>query len=152
MFGWMLVAAAATALAEVPPRLTCAAEQTVGLHDYPHNAEAYEAVEFFESRFAVEVNQALTRYLAETTDIDVYVTLRQDDDDLVELSCVRVRGEGDVPGLSCTNNPPAQLLLVNLDNLRFTRTAIGGWTFAAAGEVAAGGESIYVEYGVCQSD
>ena len=148
-----MVVAAAAVLADVPSRVTCAAEQTVGLHDYPHNAEAYEAVEFFESRFAVEVNQALTRHLAATTPIDVYVTLRQDDDrDLVELSCVRVRGAGDAPGLSCSNNPPAQLLLINLDNLRFTRTSIGGWTFAAAGEGVDGGESIFVEYGVCQSD
>ncbi len=149
MTGLELLLMAALTAAELPSPLRCTAEQTAGLHDYPHNEQTYEPVVFFESSFLLEVNAALTRHLA-GDGADLFVTLAgEDDDDLQELRCVQVRGSADTPGLSCTNDPPAQLLLINLNNLRFTRTSIGGWTFA--GDSSAG-DSIFVEYGVCQSE
>ncbi len=134
----------------LPDKMSCTAAQTAGFHDYPHNEESYEPVVFFESDFALEVNNVLTQHLAAGSGVDVYLTLSADDK-LVELSCVRIRGLKDARGISCSNSPPAELLLINLDNLRFTRTAIGGWAFAGAAENTAG-DSIYVEYGQCEAD
>jgi len=138
---------------ELPGSLACVANQTAGFHDYPHNEESYEPVVFFESRFMLEVNRVLSQHLAATNDVDVYLTFKKEDafekeDELVELTCFQVRGVGDTRGLSCSNQPPAQMLLLNLDNLRFTRTSIGGWTFTGA-QVNAAGDSIFVEYGQC---
>jgi len=47
------------------------------------------------------------------------------------------------------NLPPSEMLLINVESLRFTRTAVGGWTFAGASD-ARGGDSIFVEYGQCE--
>ena len=57
----ILLLAAVTA-ADLPPKLHCVAEQTAGLHDYPHNEQTYEPVVFVESAFKLEVNEALTAY------------------------------------------------------------------------------------------
>ena len=135
---------------ELPGKLSCVATQTAGFHDYPHNEESYEPVVFFESKFMLEVNRVLSQHLAETSNVDVYLTFKKKDE-LVELSCFQVRGVGDTRGLSCSNQPPAQMLLLNLDNLRFTRTSIGGWTFTGA-QVNAAGDSIFVEYGQCAAE
>ena len=132
---------------DLPDRMTCTAEQTAGFHDYPHNAEAYEAVIFYESAFSLSMNKALNAHL---TEFDVYLML-EDDAHVAELQCRLVRGLRDSRGLSCSNVPPSDLLLLNLDSLRFTRTAIGGWTFSGAHESSAG-ESIFVEYGYCSAD
>ena len=78
---------------------------------------------------------------------DLYLTLK-DESTRAELNCRTVRGAGDAQGFSCSNLPPSELLLINGDNLRFTRTSIGGWTFAAATDNSAG-DSLYVEYGTC---
>jgi hypothetical protein len=40
------------------------------------------------------------------------------------------------------------MLLINQKTLRFTRTSVGGWTFAGANE-SQSGDSIFVEYGTC---
>lgn len=133
---------------ELPPKLSCQAVQTAGFHDYPHNEEAYEAVVFYESEFRLEVNRVLMKHLLADSPFDAFLTLF-DDERVVELQCANLRGAGSAKGLSCVNAPPSDLLLLNLDNLRFTRTAIGGWTFTGAGETSAG-ESIYVEYGQCE--
>ena len=134
----------------LPDKLTCTAAQTAGFHDYPHNQESYEPVVFFESDFVLQVNKVLTQHLAADAGIDVYLTLTSDDK-LAELSCLRIRGLMDAQGISCSNTPPADLLLINLESLRFTRTSIGGWAFAGADENTAG-DSIFVEYGQCEAD
>ena len=41
------------------------------------------------------------------------------------------------------------MILINSATLRFTRTAVGGWTFAGATE-SLNGDSIFVEYGQCE--
>lgn len=141
----------------LPSALDCVAAQTAGFHDYPHNQEAYEAVVFVESKFSLSVNHALMKHLAPTTLFDFYMTFR-DAEQVVDLQCRIVRGAGSSRGISCSNVPPSELLLLNADNLRFTRTSIGGWTFTGATTSADGvdgqstdtaGESIFVEYGQC---
>ena len=145
-----LVETASNPVRDLPDRLTCRATQTAGFHDYDHDEASYEPVVFFESEFNLTVNKALTQHLAAPRGVDVYLTFTADEK-LVELSCLQVRGIGDAHGLSCSNEPPAEMLLINLNNLRFTRTSIGGWTFAGA-KVNASGDSIFVEYGQCVSD
>jgi hypothetical protein len=157
------VEAASTAVtspvADLPNNLICRAAQTAGFHDYTSSdqedheeddKESYEPVVFFESEFNLAVNEVLTQHLAASEGVDVYLTFSADEN-LVELRCLLVRGIGDARGLSCSNEPPAEMLLINLGNLRFTRTSIGGWTFAG-GEVNTSGDSIFVEYGQCVGD
>lgn len=86
---------------------------------------------------------------------DLYLSMRMIDPEAdpegfehTELECRAVRGIGDVKGFSCVNVPPSELLLINAETLRFTRAAVGGWTFAgAAGDI--NGDSIFIEYGTC---
>ena len=132
---------------DLPERMVCTAEQTAGFHDYPHNELGYEAVVFFESSFTLQINKVLMQHLAAQTPFDAYLTLRDKEGEVGELQCRQVRGAGASRGLSCSTTPPADLLLLNLDNLRFTRTAIGGWAFGTA--ETATGQSIFVEYGTC---
>ena len=148
-------ATASNPLSGLPNKLSCHATQTAGFHDYSSSdqeddKESYEPVVFFESEFILAVNQVLTRHLAASEGVDVYLTFSTDEN-LVELRCLLVRGIGDARGLSCSNEPPAEMLLINLGNLRFTRTSIGGWTFTGA-EVNTSGDSIFVEYGQCVGD
>ena len=131
----------------LPTRMTCTAVQTAGFHDFPNNAELYEPVSFYESSFDLKINRVLMRHLNEAADADLYLTLT-DADERAELKCAQLRGTGGANGVSCSNTPPSELLLINTETLRFTRTSIGGWTFAAADENSAG-DSIYVEYGTC---
>lgn len=149
-------------IATLPEKLSCTAAKTAGFHDYPHNSEGYEPVVFFESEFILRINPVLMSHLSPTSPHDLFLTLRQDAE-LIELQCYLIRARGGQDGISCSSQPPADLLLLNLDTLRFTRTAIGGWTFSE--EVANSdrgdgsgaqtdpmdGESIYVEYGQCRS-
>ena len=140
---------------DLPNKLSCRATQTAGFHDYTSSDqedddESYEPVVFFESEFNLAVNEVLTQHLAASERVDVYLTFSTDEN-LVELRCLLVRGIGHARGLSCSNEPPAEMLLINLGNLRFTRTSIGGWTFAG-GEVNTSGDSIFVEYGQCVGD
>ena len=145
-----LAATASNTVRDLPDKLVCRATQTAGFHDYTHDEGSYEPVVFFESKFNLAVNKVLTQHLAASEGVDVYLTFSTEEN-LVELSCLQVRGIGDTHGLSCSNEPPAEMLLINLNNLRFTRTSIGGWTFTGA-EVNDSGDSIFVEYGQCVSD
>ena len=147
------VATATSAVAndviQLPNKMQCIARQTAGFHDFPHNDEAYEAVVFFESKFELQINRVLMTHLVEESPYDLFLTLTKDGD-VSELQCSRIRGASNQFGVSCSSQPPADLLLLNLENLRFTRTAIGGWTFTG-GLDSDSGESIYVEYGACQA-
>jgi hypothetical protein len=152
MWLWSLVLPVQGVLAAMdglPNRLQCTAKQTAGFQDYPHNEEAYESVVFFESAFVLTRNEVLMKHLAAQSPYDAFLTLEHEQQ-LVELQCRAIRGARSQRGLSCSNVPPSELLLLNLENLRFTRTSIGGWTFTGADESTAG-ESIYVEYGQCDS-
>ena len=89
---------------------------------------------------------------------DLYLTLRMTDADPqsefdpveTELECRQVRGADGSLGFSCVNLPPSEMLLLNVETLRFTRASVGGWTFTGAKD-ASNGDSIYVEYGRCAS-
>jgi len=154
----------------LPKKLQCEALQTAGLHDYAGAPEDYEPSTFIESKFELRINNVLTRHLAANSPgvaeakPDLYLTMRPRNESPVELRCRQVQGRGGELGYSCTNTPPSELLLINPANLRFTRTSIGGWTFAdrdpdQSAETASatdvessanlGDDSLYVEYGTC---
>ena len=150
------------------------AEGTAGFHDYPRDEESYQAALFVPSRFALAENAALAfAFAGDGTAADRYVTLtlappppppaaagEVEPDEAaspppvtppIEMECRDVRGAGGSRGISCNNLPPSELLLLNRQNLRYTRTSVGGWTFQGATENLAG-DSIFVEYGSCTSE
>lgn len=133
--------------------LDCMAEQTGGFHDYPEDEEAYEPALFHPQKFVLEENLVFMLNLSAGDDAaDLYLTLRStsagNPEDDTELECRRVRGARDGFGFSCVNLPPSEMLLINAQTLRFTRTSVGGWTFVGASD-AHNGDSIFVEYGQC---
>jgi hypothetical protein len=151
------------------PSMRCQAEQTGGFHDYPGGDETYEPALFHPQSFTLEENVVFMMNLAESEkNVDLYLTmerpLKVEEQGLsrfetTELECRRVRGARDSHGYSCVNLPPSEMLLINAGTLRFTRTAVGGWTFAGAAvesgtdETGAhSGDSIFVEYGQCVPD
>jgi hypothetical protein len=132
--------------------LDCHADQAGGFHDHPDDDEGYVPVLFHPVAFHLEENRVFMLNLGDRTDVDLFITmtsLGEDGPQTSELECRQVRGLDGTPGYSCVNIPPSEMLLINRGTLRFTRTAVGGWTFA--GGSAPGGESIYVEYGTCRS-
>lgn len=136
-------------LAALPP-LDCLAEQTGGFHDYPEAGEAYEPALFNAEPFRLTANAVFMRNLVDLPGApDLYLTLESDGAVPRELECRQVRGVDGSAGYSCVNIPPSEMLLINAETLRFTRTAVGGWTFAGASDALAG-DSIFVEYGTCR--
>ncbi|MEM7216973.1 MAG: hypothetical protein AAF515_01315 [Pseudomonadota bacterium] len=144
-----------------PQSSLCQAEQTAGLHDDAGVPERYGAAEFFESRFRLRHNKILMRHRTpaeagqEGEAPALYLTLRPRGEAAVELRCDAVRGAGAQAGYACRDTPPSTLLLLNPANARFSRAAIGGWTFAAGDSADAGaseGDSLFVEYGTCRPD
>lgn len=136
------------------PALGCTPEQTGGFHDYPGGEERYEPALFHPRPFELKENEVLTMTLAGTEGApDLFATLTvtasdSGEPELTELECRQVRGADGTLGFSCVNLPPSEMLLINAETFRFTRTSVGGWTFAgAAGDV--NGDSIFVEYGRC---
>jgi len=139
------------------PPLECVAEQTGGFHDYPEDGEHYEPALFHPEAFALEENTVFMLNLLESERrADLYLTLEirdrtgevADAGAATELECRQVRGADGGTGYSCVNLPPSELLLINARTLRFTRTSVGGWTFAGA-TGSEHGDSIFVEYGQC---
>lgn len=152
--GWGVAMAAACALA-LPVAgadwlpLSCKAHHTVGMHDHPGEPETYEASIFFESEFGLRENAFLMHHLADDESaVDLYMTMIAADGEETEFECRSVRGARNSAGVSCVNNPPSEILMLNPARRRFTRSAVGGWTFyAAQGEGRAA--SLFVEYGAC---
>ncbi|MEQ8990783.1 MAG: hypothetical protein RLO46_03035 [Pseudomonadales bacterium] len=141
---------AALIAADAFPALDCVAEQTGGFHDYPDDADGYQPALFNSVPFRLEENAVFMLNLAPETGIDRYLTLTAGDDPVTtELECRQVRGVDGSLGFSCVNIPPSEMLLIHAGSLRFTRTAVGGWTFAGAAGYAPG-DSIFVEYGTCR--
>lgn len=129
--------------------LECSADQTGGFHDYPDDDESYVPALFNATPFRLDENVVFMTNLPEQPGVDLFVTLTAGEDPVTsELECRQVRGVDGSPGYSCVNIPPSEMLLINRDTLRFTRTAVGGWTFAGANETHSG-DSIFVEYGTC---
>jgi hypothetical protein len=154
-----VAAAQSTESTATLPPLHCQPIQTGGFHDYPEGEEVYEPALFHARSFDLEVNLLFMLNLQpEPGSPDLYLTMRRttekaeaaDAFEHTELECRGVRGIGNVKGFSCVNVPPSELLLINAETLRFTRAAVGGWTFAgAAGDL--NGDSIFIEYGACDS-
>lgn len=134
------------------PTLRCEAEQTGGFHDYPGEDEKYEPALFNPGRFYLEENVVFMLNLPVGNGApDLYLVMRTEGELETELACRRVRGADGAMGYSCVNTPPSEMLLINRETLRFTRTSVGGWTFAGATESLAG-DSIFVEYGACAAE
>ena len=135
--GWMLLlgcfCGASVSGADDPAEqdldLDCQAHGTVGFHDYPGEPKVYEPSVFFESRFQLQTNRLLMEHLPPNAELAAYLTLSIDDE-RHELECRRVRGMANARGLSCTNQPPSAMFLLNLDSLRFSRGAMGGWALS----------------------
>lgn len=129
---------------------SCKAVQTVGMHDYPGAEERYHASVFFEGAFELRENLLFMEHLLgqDGAPVGLYVTLSGADGRETEFECRPVRGGAGNEGVSCVNNPPSEMLLVNPVRGRFTRAAIGGWTFYGAREEQEGA-SLFVEYGQC---
>lgn len=131
------------------PALSCIAEQTGGFHDHPEPGEEYEPALFHPEAFTLEENVIfMVNLKTDEGGPDLYLTLRATDARETELECRQVRGSFGATGFSCVNKPPSEMLLINRDSLRFTRTAVGGWTFVGASDNH-NGDSIFVEYGTC---
>ena len=130
--------------------LSCTASQTVGMHDHPGTPEAFDPAVFVASEFALRENALFMEHLRNAEDAApaLFVTMTANSGDETEFECRKVRGAGGATGYSCVNNPPAEILLLHPDRGRFTRSAVGGWTFPATQE---GGASLFVEYGVCRA-
>lgn len=143
-----LVLLAFSSVAQVPDQMQCVSANTVGLHDYPLTPESYEPVVFDESSFSLKINKSLMKFLPDQQKNVVYFTFRNANK-LMELTCRRVTGAQKSYGLSCTDNPPAEMILINSVTLRFSRSSIGGWTFLGAKENTSG-NSLFVEYGQCE--
>ena len=95
----------------------------------------------------------------EDRNVDLYLTMTREVPvegeeqpalETTELECRHVRGANQSYGYSCVNIPPSEMILINADTLRFTRTSVGGWTFAGATDDQTG-DSIFVEYGQCEA-
>ncbi len=141
----------AEAASGLPP-LRCEAEQTGGFHDYPGEEEDYEPALFNPGRFFLEENVVFMLNLPVGNGApDLYLVMRVGEELETELACRQVRGADGAMGYSCVNTPPSEMLLINRETLRFTRTAVGGWTFAGATE-SLSGDSIFVEYGACVAE
>jgi len=84
----------------------------------------------------------------DTSNIDLYLIQIAKDGKESELQCRHVRAAANTFGFSCSNTPPSEMLLINETTGHYTRTSIGGWTFHSSIENI-GGDSIFVEYGVC---
>ena len=154
---WLSVLALPAVAAEEPegysfPAAVCTPEQTGGFHDYPEGEEAYEPALFHPRQFELNENLVFMMNLTEAGGPDLYLTMSIPGEEgarTTELECRRVRGISGAMGFSCVNLPPSEMLLINAESLRFTRTSVGGWTFAGAmGDLA--GDSIFVEYGQCR--
>ncbi|MFP6837686.1 MAG: hypothetical protein VB948_16445 [Pseudomonadales bacterium] len=131
------------------PTVRCQAEQTGGFHDYPAGGVRYEPAVFHPASFVLEANGSSTITVEDRRgDPDLFLSMRGAGDVVLELQCRQVRGTDRAWGYSCVNTPPSEMLLINGQTLRFTRTVVGDWTFPEVRE-SMFGDSIFVEYGSC---
>ena len=126
---------------------------TVGLHDFVEEdteaVEAYELTYFFESKFELRENKTFNEMMGEAEN-KFFVSMKMDNsEEISEFTCEEVRGRGGQAGFSCLNTPPSEILMINPATLRFTRSAIGSWTFFTPSDHETGA-SLFVEYGQCR--
>ncbi len=130
----------------------CRALNTVGLHDAVEEEgalkEEYEPASFFPSEFRLEENMTFSELLSEE-DGKVYISMQiQEMNAQFEFTCTVVRGRSEEDGYVCTNTPAQDILMINPNNGRFTRAAVGAWTFFHTSDLETGA-SLLVEHGTC---
>ena len=133
----------------------CAPLETIGFHDEPEvesePVEAFTPVNFKSTPFTLRENETFGELLADEDDVSLYVTMAIDEtNDEFEFSCRNVLGANREPGLSCVNTPPSDILMLNPKSMRFSRAAIGSWTFQSNAALREG-SSLFVELGQCYS-
>lgn len=132
--------------------LYCEAKQTVGLHDFAEEEalEEYELIRFFESKFELRENKTFNELMGQE-DGKFFLSMKlEDSEEISEFTCDTVRGRNGQEGLSCRNTPPSEIIMINKASLRFTRSAVGAWTFFTPSDHDTGA-SLFVEYGQCET-
>lgn len=132
--------------------LYCQAKQTVGLHDFAEEelVEEYELIRFFESKFELRENKTFNELMGQG-DGKFFLSMKpEDSEEISEFTCDTVRGRNGQEGLSCRNTPPSEIIMINKTSLRFTRSAVGAWTFFTPSDHDTGA-SLFVEYGQCET-
>lgn len=132
--------------------MVCKAINTVGLHDAPETdsplEEKYEPSVFVESEFILSENVTFSELL-EDEDVKFYMSMQFiESDGKFEFTCTQVRGRSDEQGYVCTNTPAQDILMINPSKNRFTRAAVGAWTFFHPSDLETGA-SLTVEHGTC---
>lgn len=133
----------------------CVPVDTVGFHDGVEETgeptEKFEIVQFASTPFVLRRNETLGLLLGEEDESLLYLTLEMTEEpDFFELTCREVVGASREPGYSCINTPPSDILLINPKSMRFSRSAIGSWTFQSQRDIESG-SSLFVQMGQCYS-
>ena len=133
----------------------CVPLDTIGFHDEAEATsepqEVYEIVQFSSTPFVLRENETLVQLLGDVDESILYLTLEvPDESEFFELTCRPVIGASREPGFSCVNTPPADMLLLNPKSMRFSRAAIGSWTFQSQSDLERG-SSLFVQLGQCYS-
>ena len=133
----------------------CVPLETIGFHDEAESTEEpreeFEIARFSSTPFFLRQNETFMELLGEVDERLLYLTLEPEEEaEFFELTCRPVMGANREPGFSCTNTPPSDLLLINPKSMRFSRSAIGSWTFQSQGDLDRG-SSLFVQMGQCYS-
>ena len=133
----------------------CIPIETIGLHDDSEvesdPVESFGPAKFKSTPFILRENKTLGGLLNDADDVSLFITMQMEEtDELFEFSCKTVLGANREPGYSCVNTPPSDILMLNPKSLRFSRAAIGSWTFQSETNLRTG-SSLFVEMGQCYS-
>ena len=133
----------------------CVPLETIGLHDEAEEAgepeEKFEPARFERRPFTIRANETFSELLGETEQASLFVTMTIDElNEVFEFTCKEVMGANREPGFSCLNTPPSDILLINPKSMRYSRSAIGTWTFQSDADLVRG-SSLFVELGQCYS-
>ena len=133
----------------------CVPLETIGFHDEAEvegdPVEDFGPAKFKSTPFTLRENKTLSGLLDDDDDVNLFLTMQMaETNELFEFSCKTVLGANREPGYSCVNTPPSDILMLNPKSLRFSRAAIGSWTFQSESNLLTG-SSLFVEMGQCYS-
>ncbi|MYD42846.1 MAG: hypothetical protein F4W90_03025 [Gammaproteobacteria bacterium] len=133
----------------------CVPVETIGFHDGAEAegepVESFIPVNFKSVAFTLRENPTLEDLLDEDEQASLYMTMQNEDSgELFEFTCQDVLGANREQGYSCVNTPPSDILMLNPRSMRFSRAAIGSWTFQSTTALRTG-SSLFVEMGQCYS-
>ena len=133
----------------------CVPLETIGFHDESESEgdpiESFGPAKFKSTPFILRENETLGGLLDDAGDVNLFMTMQMEEtSELFEFSCKSVLGANREPGYSCVNTPPSDILMLNPKSLRFSRAAIGSWTFQSETNLRTG-SSLFVEMGQCYS-